>query len=125
MNRVVGRDKVTGRATYAYGYPAQDAAYVYPVQPAIARGHVRSVNADAARAVPGVLAVLSSDDPPALKSDVDAELALLQTREVACHGQLVAAVVADTLEIAREAASAVLIRFDAEDPDLRLRATGA
>ena len=122
MNRVEGRDKVTGRATYAYEYPAQDAAYVYPVQSAIARGHVRSVNTGAARAVPGVLAVLSSDDPPALKADVDAELALLQTRAVAYHGQLVAAVVADTLENAREAASAVQIRYDAEDPDLRLQA---
>ena len=121
MNRVEGRDKVTGRATYAYEYPAENTAYVYPVQSSIARGHVRSVESGAARAMPGVLAVLSSDDPPDLRADVDAELTLLQTRVVAYYGQIVAAVVADSLEIAREAAAAIEIGYDTEPHDVRLR----
>ena len=122
MNRVEGRDKVTGRATYAYEYPAGEAAYVYPVQAAIARGRIRAIDAREALAMPGVLAVLSSDDPPELQADADAELALLQNRAVAYYGQIVAAVVADSLEIARAAAETVRVEYEAEPPHVQLRA---
>lgn len=122
MNRVEGRDKVTGRATYAYEYQAGEAAYVYPVQAAIARGRIRAIDAREALAMPGVLAVLSSDDPPELQADADAELALLQNREVAYYGQIVAAVVADSLEIARAAAETVRVEYEAEPPHVQLRA---
>ncbi len=54
--------------------------------------------------MPGVLAVLSCTDPPQLGSVQDPELALFATREISFRGQLVAAVVADTLENARAAA---------------------
>jgi xanthine dehydrogenase YagR molybdenum-binding subunit len=122
VNRVEGRDKVTGRARYAYEYPAGDVAYAYPVQSPIAHGRIRSIDASEALATPGVLAVLSSADPPALGSSDDAELALFQTHEVAYHGQIVAAVVATTSETAREAAQyAVRIEYDAEPHDVRLR----
>ena len=121
MNRVEGRDKVTGRATYAYEYPAGEAAYVYPVQAAIARGRIRAIDAREALAMPGVLAVLSSDDPPELHADADAELALLQNRAVAYYGQIVAAVVADSLEIARAAAETVRVEYEAEPPHVQLR----
>ena len=122
MNRVEGRDKVTGRATYAYEYPVGEAAYVYPVQAAIARGRIRGIDAREALAMPAVLAVLSSDDPPELQADADAELALLQNREVAYYGQIVAAVVADSLEIARAAAETVRVEYEAEPPYVRLLA---
>jgi len=59
--------------------------------------------------MPGVLAVLSCTDPPELGSAEDPELALFATREISYRGQLVAAVVADTLENARAAAAAVLV----------------
>jgi len=122
VRRVEGLDKVTGRARYAYEYPAEDVAYVHPIQSVIARGRVREVDASAALAMPGVLAVLSSADPPPLGSCDDPELALFQTRDVAYHGQIVAAVVARTLETAREAAErAVRIAYDAEPHDVRLR----
>ena len=111
-----------GRATYAYEYPVGEAAYVYPVQAAIARGRIRAIDAEEALAMPGVLAVLSSDDPPELQADADAELALLQNREVAYYGQVVAAVVADSLEIARAAAQTVRVEYEAEPPRVQLRA---
>jgi xanthine dehydrogenase YagR molybdenum-binding subunit len=121
VNRIEGRDKVTGRATYAYEYPAENLAYAYPVQAAVARGRIRSIDTEAALAMPGVLAVLSSDDPPELGSDEDPELALFQTRHVAYRGQIVAAVVADTLDNARDAERALRIQYDAEPHDVRLR----
>ena len=124
MSRIEGRDKVTGRARYAAEYPADPAgsiAYAYPVQSVIARGRIESVDAAPALAIPGVLAVLSSDDPPALSPDAGPELALFQTRQVAYYGQAVAAVVADTLETARAAAREVRIGYRPEPHDVRLR----
>jgi xanthine dehydrogenase YagR molybdenum-binding subunit len=122
VNRVEGRDKVTGRARYAFEYPAGDVAYIHPVQSAIARGRIRSIDASQALTTPGVLAVLSSADPPRLGSHEHPELALFQTLDVAYHGQLVAAVVARTPEIAREAAQhGVRVEYDAEPHDVRLR----
>jgi xanthine dehydrogenase YagR molybdenum-binding subunit len=128
VNRVEAADKVTGRARYAYEYQGLDGSwpeppgYVYPVQSTVARGHVLAVYTDEALAVPGVLAVLSCMEPPELGTPDDAELALFQTREIAFRGQLVAAVVADTLETARAAADAVRVDYAAEDHDVGLRA---
>jgi xanthine dehydrogenase YagR molybdenum-binding subunit len=123
VRRIEGREKVTGRARYAYEHPAGDVAYAYPIPAAIARGRVRSVDASEALATPGVLAVLSSADPPPIASADDPELALFQNDRVAYHGQFVAAVVATTLETAREAAErSVRITYDAEPHDVRLRA---
>jgi len=121
VNRVEGRDKVTGQARYAYEYWAQSAAYVYPVQSSIARGWIRSIDAAAALAMPGVLAVLSSDDPPELGPDASPELALFQTHDVAYHGQIVAAVVAETLETARAAERELRISYQDEPHDVLLR----
>ncbi len=122
MNRVEGRDKVTGRARYAYEYPADGVGYAFAVQAPVASGVVRSVDASAAQAMPGVLAVLTCMDPPPLGSLDNAELAILQTREITYRGQLIAAVVADTLENARAAAEAVRADCAARPHDVRLRA---
>ena len=123
MNRVEAVDKVTGRARYAYEQHAETAAaYAYPVQSPTASGFVRTVDFGGVRAMPGVLAVLSCTDPPELGSAEDPELALFATREISYRGQLVAAVVADTLENARAAAAAVLVVCDRKSHDVRLRA---
>jgi xanthine dehydrogenase YagR molybdenum-binding subunit len=124
MNRIEGLDKVTGRATYAYEYTASDVAYAHAVQSTVARGRIRSIDTAAALATPGVLAVLSSEDAPKIAEDVDPQLRdlrLLQDRTVAYHGQIVAVVVAETLEIARAAGEALRIEYDAEPHDVRLR----
>jgi xanthine dehydrogenase YagR molybdenum-binding subunit len=132
VNRVEGRDKVTGRARYAYEYHELDdawldpsglsaAAYAFPVQATIARGHVREIDASRAAGMPGVLAVLSCADPPELGSADDYQLALFQTTEITFRGQIVAAVVADTLEDARAAAEAVRVSYDEQAHHVRLR----
>jgi xanthine dehydrogenase YagR molybdenum-binding subunit len=121
VNRIEGRDKVTGRARYAYEYPADGVAYAYPVQSAVARGRIDSLDAIGALAMPGVIAVLSSAEPPELSPDASPELALFQSREVAYHGQIVAAIVAETLEAARAAEGELRISYQAEPHDVRLR----
>ena len=120
--RADGPDKVTGRARYAFEHPAAGAAYAWAVPAAIARGTVRSVDASAALALPGVLAVLTPDNAPRLPGTADPELALFQSRAVAYRGQFVAAVVADTLEAAREAAGLVEISYEQAAHDVTLTA---
>src|SRR3989442_6269441 len=122
LNRVDGAQKVTGAAKYAYEYPVEGVAYVFPVQSTIARGRVISIDASAARALPGVIAVLSHENAPRLAPLEDAELAVFQSDVVAYHGQLVAAVVAETSEIARQAASLVVVRYEEQPHDVELSA---
>src|SRR2546430_9347314 len=122
LNRIDGVQKVTGAAKYAYEYPVEGVTYVFPVQSTIARGRVVSIDASATRALPGVIAVLSHENAPRLAPLDDAELAVFQTDAVAYHCQFVAAVVAETSEIARQAASLVFVRYEEQPHDVELRA---
>lgn len=119
--RVEGPDKVAGRARYAAEYRPDELAHVWPVPATIARGAVRGVHADAVRALPGVLAVLAPGDAPALAEPDSPDLAVFRSHEVAYRGQWVAAVVATTVEVARDAAELLPIDYEAEDHDVVLR----
>jgi len=122
LDRIDGAQKVTGAARYAYEYPVEGVTYVFPVQSTIAKGRVVSIDASAARALPGVIDVLSHENAPRLAPLDDAELAVFQSDAVAYHGQFVAAVVAGTSEIARQAASLVVVRYEEQPHDVELRA---
>ncbi len=115
--RADGWLKVTGRAPYALEQPTRNPAYVHPLQATIARGRVTEVDSAAAEAVDGVIAVLSHVNAPAVASTDPPELAILQSPEVAFRGQLIGAVVAETLEVAREAADLVKVRYTQEEHD--------
>ena len=125
LNRIDGVQKVTGAAKYAYEYPVEGVTYVFPVQSTIAKGRIVSIDASAARALPGVIAVLSHENAPRLAPLDDAELAVFQSDAVVYHGQFVAAVVAETSEIARQAASLVAVRYEEQPHDVELRADRA
>src|ERR1700736_4667603 len=114
LDRVDGPRKVTGAATYAYEHRAEGVAYLWPVQSTIAAGRIVSIDASAALALRGVLTVLSHENAPRMQplgsgppQVFDVEVEVLQSDVIAYRGQVVAAVVAETLEIAREAASLV------------------
>ena len=119
--RLEAREKVTGRARYAYEHHAEGIAYCQPVQATVASGDVRGVDAAPALARDGVLAVVWAENAPALADAGDAELALFQSRTVGYRGQIVAAVIADSLEGAREAAGLVRVDYDERPHDVILR----
>ncbi|AXK33299.1 xanthine dehydrogenase family protein molybdopterin-binding subunit [Streptomyces armeniacus] len=127
LPRLDGHAKVTGTAPYAYERrpDAGPPLYVHPVQSTIARGRVRALHTEDAEAADGVVAVLTHrnagrlDD---LKDEQDGELAVLQSDAVAFRGQFIAAVVAETPETARHAASLVRAEYDQEPHDTELRA---
>jgi xanthine dehydrogenase YagR molybdenum-binding subunit len=119
MSRVEGVDKVTGRARYAVEYLAAGACYAWPVQSTIARGRVVSV----ADEVSGdVLAVIWHANAPRLADIGDPTLTVLQQDKVWYRGEVVALVVAETLEGAREAAGLLQVHYDVEDHDVVLAA---
>ena len=122
LNRLDGVQKVTGAAKYAYEYPVDHVTYVFPVQSTIAKGRVVSIDASAARALPGVIAMLSHENAPRIAPLDDQDLAVFQSDAVAYRGQFVAAVVAETLETARQAASMVAVRYEDQPHDVELRA---
>src|SRR5215813_9434719 len=94
LDRLDGPQKVTGAAKYAFEYPVDRAAYLFPVQSTIAKGRVASVDEQAARALPGVVTALWHGNAPKLEPLDDADLAVLQSDAVSYRGQFVAAVVA-------------------------------
>ncbi len=121
LDRIDGPKKVTGTATYAFEYPVEGVTYAFPVQSTIAKGRIVSIDASVARALPGVVTVLSHENAPRLAPLNDAELAVFQSDAVAYHGQFVAVVVAETSEIARHAAGLVVVRYEEQPHDVELR----
>jgi len=121
MDRVDGREKVTGAARYAFEHPTHAVAYLDIVQTAIAAGSVTRVDATRALGAPDVIAVLSHENAPRLARVDDGELAVLQSPAVAYRGQIVAVVVAESLEAARAASALVEIDYQARTHDVELR----
>ncbi|MCW2778243.1 MAG: xanthine dehydrogenase, partial [Frankiales bacterium] len=118
--RVDGPDKVTGRARYAVEHPVDAPLHGWLVQATVAVGTVVGVDRDAALAVPGVVAVLDSTDAPRLGETEDPELLVLQSPQVSYRGQVVALVLADSLEAAREGARQVRVAYDERPHDVVL-----
>ncbi|HEX6443696.1 MAG TPA: xanthine dehydrogenase family protein molybdopterin-binding subunit [Streptosporangiales bacterium] len=120
--RLDAREKVTGTARYAYEQPVTDPLYLHPIQASVGRGRVALFDATAAEEHEGVAAVLSHVNAPRLASTEDAELAILQSPEIAFRGQLIGVVVAETPELARYAAGLVHVAYEEEPCDVALRA---
>ena len=121
LDRIDGPKKVTGTATYAYEHAVDEVTYAFPVQSTIAKGRIVSIDAWAAQAIPGVIAVLTHENAPRLKIQ-EGELAVLQSDAVAYRGQFVALAVAETLEVARQGAESVIVRYEEQPHSVVLRA---
>lgn len=107
--------KVTGTAPYAYEQPVEEPTYLVPLVSTIARGRITSIDDTDAVALPGVRLVLTHANAPRIRVRTDGALTILQSPEVHYRGELVGAVVADSPQVAREAAG--LVRLDyAEEP---------
>ena len=124
LERLDGRAKVTGTAPYAYEQPLADPLYVHPVQATIARGRITAIDVAAAKALQGVVAVITHENAPRLASDEDKELWVLQSAEIGFRGQFIGAVIADHPEVARQAAGLVRVEYAAQPHEAELRADG-
>jgi xanthine dehydrogenase YagR molybdenum-binding subunit len=129
LPRIDARLKVTGEARYAADIPLANLAYGVLVTSEIARGEVRSIDLAAARAMPGVLAVISYEDagelaPPRFGTGSYTSLGPLHERRIWHDGQIMALVVAETFQQAEAAAARVTAQYATQTPSADLDSPG-
>ena len=110
---------VRGTAAYVDDLPEPaGTVHIAPGCAASARGAIRSIELDAVRASPGVVAVLTAADIPAANdcSPAFGDDPILAAGEILFHGQVVFAVVAETRDAARRAARHARIEVEAVAP---------
>ena len=111
--RLEGRDKVTGRAKYAADVRVDGALQVAFLRSPFAHALVSSVDANAARAMPGVRAIITGADVrPARLGRTLQDWPVLAWDRVRFVGDRVAAVAADTQEQAEAAAAAIVVKYE-------------
>lgn len=126
MDRVDGRLKVTGAAKYSAEMPAANMSYAVIVQSTIANGRITTIDTRNARAVPGVIEILTHENAPRLQNATPPGgrvLTLLQDALVRYNGQPIALVIADTLEHATEAAHRVKATYSSTKPTTSMKAS--
>jgi xanthine dehydrogenase YagR molybdenum-binding subunit len=128
--RIDGRAKVTGAAIYPSDEPIPDAAHAFLLTSAIARGRIKRIELGEARAVEGVLDILTHENvgteakPP--KQMMGGEsTTTLESDRIWHDGQIIGVVVAESYEIAREAAYRVHVHYEKEKPSAGFDSEGA
>ena len=127
LDRIDGPLKTTGRAPYAYEHHdvVPDPAYGYVVGSAIAAGRIRAMDLSAARAAPGVLAIVTHGNAGRLGKGAMNTARLLGGPEVEHYHQAIALVVAESFEQARAAAALVRVDYEVSEGHFDLAAAKA
>ena len=124
-SRIDGTAKVTGAAKYSAEFNVPGLVYGSVVGSTITKGHIVRIDRAAALRVNGVLDVLTHDHRPpmadndkAYKDDVapttGSPFRPLYDNKIRFNGQPIALVVAETSEIARNAASLIKVQYKTE-----------
>ncbi len=122
LDRIDGKKKVTGSATYAADVEVANVLHAVIVTSTIAKGAITALDDAAAKKAPGVVAVLHHGNAPELPKaetrdgNQERVLQVLQDSQVYYSDQPIAVVVADTLEHAQAAAALVRTTYRAEAP---------
>jgi xanthine dehydrogenase YagR molybdenum-binding subunit len=124
ISRVDGKAKVTGHARYAAEYDEAGLLHGVIVSSSIAKGRIKRIDTSAAKAVPGVVEVISHKNRPhiawfdrSFHDDVappGSPFRAFYDDRIQFSAQPVALVVAETFETARFAATLVDIQYDVE-----------
>src|ERR1700733_10485285 len=129
--RLDARLKVTGEARYPADFPVSNPAFAYLVTSVIAKGRIERMDLADARAVRGLLDILTHDNTGDLKEveygagGSGASTSIQQLGpEIAHEGQIIAVVLADSFEAAREAAHKMQVTYAPETPSATFGAAG-
>jgi xanthine dehydrogenase YagR molybdenum-binding subunit len=131
--RLDGPAKVTGAAHYGSDVPIAKPAYGVLVTSAIARGRISAIDEAAARAVKGVLAIFTHKNIGPIEGGktfdsggyMGTSIAPMASDEIHHDGQIVALVVGETFEAAREGAHRLVVRYQATTPSAGFHSRGA
>lgn len=112
-DRIDGQFKTTGTAPYANDWhdPQAKLAYGVVVGATIAKGRIASMDLGAAKAAPGVVAIVTAENAGKLGKGKLNTAKLLGGPEIEHYHQAVAVVVAETFEQARAAAALVKVKY--------------
>jgi xanthine dehydrogenase YagR molybdenum-binding subunit len=127
--RVDARLKVTGQARFAADFPIGNLAHGVLVTSDIARGRILKLDLDAAKAVPGVIEILTHQNADGLNplkfgNSTATSISPLSEPKIWHDGQIIALVLADTFEAAREAAYKVKAEYEREQPSATFGSPG-
>jgi len=113
LDRIDGPLKCTGTAPYAYEHHKEvpNAAHGFVVGSSIAKGRIASIEIEAARRAPGVLAVVTAANAGKLGKGDKNVAHLLAGPKIEHYHQAVALVVAETFEQARAASHLVRVKY--------------
>ena len=137
MNRVDGRLKVTGAATYSAEYQLPGITYAVLVGSTITKGRITGIDTKAAERAPGVLAVIThlnspkvpgfdtAGKDPSQPATVGGPLKIFHDDKICFNDQPIAIVVADTLERAHFAARLVKAQYAQEKHQTNLKASAS
>jgi xanthine dehydrogenase YagR molybdenum-binding subunit len=126
LDRVDGKQKVTGAAKYAAEHQIQGLAYAVLVESTIAKGRIKNIDTKQAERAPGVLTILHHGNAPKVpgyetgkdpaKPPTGGEpFRIFQNARIYFAGQPIAVVVADTYERALYAASLVKAEYNDDE----------
>jgi CO/xanthine dehydrogenase Mo-binding subunit len=111
--RTEGKSKVSGAAIYTADRALQNLAWGKVVRSPLPHARIASIDASAARKIPGVLAVLTAHDVSSQRFGRHLrDMPILAQDRVRFIGEKVAAIAAETPAIAEEAASLVDVEYD-------------
>ena len=113
-DRIDGPLKTSGTAPYAYDRHdvVANQAYGYVLGSAIAKGRITSIDIAAAKAAPGVLAVVTAENAGKVGKGKYNTAKLLGGPEIEHYHQAIALVVAETFEQARAAAQLLRVAYE-------------
>jgi CO/xanthine dehydrogenase Mo-binding subunit len=123
--RVDGGDKVRGATRYAADLPVPGVLHARLVLATEAHARIVSIDGDAARAMPGVVAVLAAGDLPVSPDAPGRAGEPLAREEVVFAGQPVAMVVAESEAAAADGVDAVIVELEPLDAVIDLEAAMA
>jgi CO/xanthine dehydrogenase Mo-binding subunit len=112
VRRADGEAKVTGAATYCLDRELPRMLHAKLLRSPVASGRIVRLDTDAARALPGVRAVVTAADAPGRGGMFIKDQPLFADGAVRYIGEPVAAVAADTLDAARAALDAIELEID-------------
>ncbi len=118
VKRVDGVAKVTGSAEFVHDFKVDGMLYGALVKSPYAHARIKRINTDPARKIAGVRAILTGEDLPYKVGLYLVDKSILAVNKVRYYGEPVAAVAADNLEIAREAAGAIEVQYEELEPVL-------
>ena len=122
--RLDARAKVTGAARYGADQPVMNPAFAWLVTSPIARGRITGFDLTEAARIPGVLHIMTYQNRPAMGpfkffgkgGEASTAKAPLSSDRIDHEGEIVALIVAERFEDAREAGYKLKVTYEAEKP---------